>query len=155
MYFVVLAIFLVGFFFILRVIHSPFGQVLKAVRENEPRAVSLGYKAEQLQAHRLRALGRARRAGRGTKAIVFQLASLTDVHWSTSGEVILMMLLGGLGTVFGPMVGAVIVDRAGELPRPARRVGDRGPGRDLRGLRARLPPRASSASWSRVLHRPL
>jgi branched-chain amino acid transport system permease protein len=109
MYFVVLVIFLAGFLLIFRVIHSPFGQVLKAIRENEPRATSLGYRTEQykLMAFVLSA-ALAGLAG-GTKAIVFQLASLTDVHWSMSGEVVLMTLLGGLGTVFGPVVGAFII----------------------------------------------
>jgi branched-chain amino acid transport system permease protein len=109
MYYVVLAIFLGGFLLIYRAIHSPFGQVLKAVRENEPRALSLGYQADRykLIAFVLSA-GLSGLAG-GTKAIVFQLASLTDVHWTMSGEVVLMTLLGGLGTVFGPVVGAVIV----------------------------------------------
>ena len=109
LYFVVLAIFLVGFLAIFRAIHSPFGQVLKAIRENEPRAISLGYRAEQykLLAFVLSATF-AGLAG-ATKALVFQLASLTDVHWTMSGEVVLMTLLGGLGTVFGPVVGAFIV----------------------------------------------
>ncbi|PYO30703.1 MAG: branched-chain amino acid ABC transporter permease [Candidatus Rokuibacteriota bacterium] len=109
LYFVVLAIFVGGFLLIYRAIHSPFGQILKAIRENEPRAVSLGYKADQykLIAFVLSAL-LSGLAG-GTKAIVFQLASLTDVHWSMSGEVVLMTLLGGLGTVFGPVAGAFIV----------------------------------------------
>jgi branched-chain amino acid transport system permease protein len=109
MYYVVLAIFLGGFLLIYRTIHSPFGQVLKAVRENEPRALSLGYQADRykLIAFVLSA-GLSGLAG-GTKAIVFQLASLTDVHWTMSGEVVLMTLLGGLGTVFGPVLGAVIV----------------------------------------------
>jgi branched-chain amino acid transport system permease protein len=109
MYWVVLAVFLGGFLLIYRAIHSPFGQVLKAIRENEPRAISLGYKVDQykLLAFVLSA-GLAGLAG-GTKALVFQLASLTDVHWSMSGEVVLMTLLGGLGTVFGPVVGAFIV----------------------------------------------
>ena len=109
MYYVVLAVFLGGFLLIYRTIHSPFGQVLKAVRENEPRALSLGYEADRykLIAFVLSA-GLSGLAG-GTKAIVFQLASLTDVHWTMSGEVVLMTLLGGLGTVFGPVVGAVIV----------------------------------------------
>ena len=109
MYFVVLAIFTGGFLLIYRTIHSPFGQVLKAIRENEPRAVSLGYRAEQykLLAFVLSATF-AGLAG-ATKALVFQLASLTDVHWTMSGEVVLMTLLGGLGTVFGPVVGAFIV----------------------------------------------
>ena len=109
MYFVVLAIFLLGFFFILRVVHSPFGQVLKAVRENEPRAVSLGYKSDQYKLIAFVLSAAISGLAGGTKSIVFQLASLTDVHWATSGEVILMVLLGGLGTVFGPIVGAVII----------------------------------------------
>jgi branched-chain amino acid transport system permease protein len=109
MYWVVLAVFLGGFLVIYRTIHSPFGQVLKAIHENEPRAVSLGYKVDQykLLAFVLSA-GLAGLAG-ATKALVFQLASLTDVHWSMSGEVVLMTLLGGLGTVFGPVVGAFLV----------------------------------------------
>jgi len=109
LYFVVLVIFLAGFAVIHRAIHSPFGQVLKAIREHEPRAVSLGYKVDQykLLAFVLSA-ALAGLAG-GTKAIVFQLASLTDVHWTMSGEVVLMTLLGGLGTVFGPVAGAFVV----------------------------------------------
>ena len=109
MYFVVLGVFLLGFLVIYRAIHSPFGQVLKAVRENEPRAVSLGYKPEQYK--RLAFVLSATLSGLagGTKAIVFQLASLTDVHWTMSGEVVLMTLLGGLGTVFGPVVGAFVM----------------------------------------------
>jgi branched-chain amino acid transport system permease protein len=109
LYFVVLAVFLAGFLLIYRAIHSPFGQVLKAIRENEARAISLGYRAERykLLAFVLSATF-AGLAG-ATKALVFQLASLTDVHWTMSGEVVLMTLLGGLGTVFGPVVGAFIV----------------------------------------------
>ncbi len=108
-YVVVLAIFLAGFLLVYRTIHSPFGQVLKSIRENEPRALSLGYTTDhyRLLAFVLSA-GLAGLAG-ATKALVFQLASLTDVHWSMSGEVVLMTLLGGLGTVFGPVVGAFIV----------------------------------------------
>jgi branched-chain amino acid transport system permease protein len=109
MYFVVLAIFLAGFLVIYRVIHSPFGQVLKAIRENEPRAVSLGYTAERYKLLAFVLSGTLAGLAGGTKAIVFQLASLTDVHWTMSGEVVLMTLLGGLGTVFGPVVGALIV----------------------------------------------
>jgi len=109
LYWVVLAIFLFGFLVIYRTIHSPFGQVLKAIRENEPRAVSLGYEVDRykLLAFVLSA-ALAGLAG-ATKAILFQLATLTDVHWSMSGEVILMTLLNGLGTVFGPVVGAAII----------------------------------------------
>ena len=109
MYFTVFAIFMAGFVLIYRVIHSPFGQVLKAIRENEQRAISLGYDVNRykLLAYLLSAT-LAGLAG-ATKALVFQLASLTDVHWSMSGEVVLMTLLGGLGTVFGPVVGALII----------------------------------------------
>jgi branched-chain amino acid transport system permease protein len=108
MYYTVLAIFLIGFGIVYRTIHSPFGQVLKAIRENEPRAISLGYKVDQykLLAFTLSA-GLAGMAG-ATKAIVFQLASLTDVTWQMSGEVVLITLMGGVGTVFGPVVGAAI-----------------------------------------------
>ncbi len=109
MYFVVLAIFVGGFLLIYRIVNSPFGQVLKAIRENEPRAISLGYDADKykLIAFVLSA-GLSGLAG-ATKAIVFQLASLTDVHWSMSGEVVLMVLLGGMGTIFGPVVGAFAI----------------------------------------------
>ncbi len=109
MYVLVFVIFLGGFMLIHRVIHSPFGQVLKAIRENEPRAVSLGYDIDRykLLAFVLSA-ALAGLAG-GTKALVFQLASLTDVHWTMSGEVVLMTLVGGLGTVFGPVVGALVI----------------------------------------------
>ena len=109
LYFVVLAIFTAGFLFIYRIIHSPFGQVLKAIRENEPRAISLGYRTDhfKLVAFVLSA-GIAGLAG-ATKAIVFQLATLSDVHWTMSGEVVLMTLLGGMGTIFGPVVGAFVI----------------------------------------------
>ena len=109
MYFVVLAIFLGGFLLLYRTIHSPFGQVLKAIREHEPRAVSLGYSAERYKLVAFVLSATLSGLAGGTKAIVFQLASLTDVHWTMSGEVVLMTLLGGLGTVFGPVVGAFIV----------------------------------------------
>jgi branched-chain amino acid transport system permease protein len=108
MYFFVLAVFLVGFGIIHRAIHSPFGNVLKAIRENEPRAISLGYNTDQ---YKLLAFvlscALAGLAG-ATKSLVFQLASLTDVTWQMSGEVVLITLLGGLGTVLGPVVGAFI-----------------------------------------------
>jgi branched-chain amino acid transport system permease protein len=109
MYYVVLAIFLAAFLFIYRIVHSPFGQVLKAIRENEPRAISLGYDAEKYKL--LAFILSATLAGLAgaTKAIVFQLASLTDVHWTMSGEVVLMTLLGGMGTIFGPVVGAFTI----------------------------------------------
>jgi branched-chain amino acid transport system permease protein len=109
MYATVFVIFMAGFLVVYRVIHSPFGQVLKAIRENEQRAISLGYDVSRykLLAYVLSAT-LAGMAG-ATKALVFQLASLTDVHWSMSGEVVLMTLLGGLGTVFGPVVGAFVI----------------------------------------------
>jgi branched-chain amino acid transport system permease protein len=109
MYGVVLVIFLAGFLLIYRVVHSPFGQVLKAIRENESRAISLGYDTDRykLLAFVLSA-GLSGAAG-ATKSIVFQLASLTDVYWTMSGEVVLMTLLGGLGTIFGPVVGAAVI----------------------------------------------
>ena len=108
-YYVVLAIFLAGFLLIYRTIHSPFGQVLKAIRENEPRAISLGYDVERykLLAFVLSA-ALAGLAG-ATKSLVFQLASLTDVQWQMSGEAVLMSIIGGVGTVLGPVVGAAIV----------------------------------------------
>jgi branched-chain amino acid transport system permease protein len=109
MYYFVLAVFLAGFFLIYRTIHSPFGHVLRAIRENEPRAVSLGYDVGRykLTAFVISA-GLSGLAG-SLKALVLQFAALTDVHWHRSGEVVLMTLLGGMGTVMGPSVGAVMV----------------------------------------------
>ncbi|WP_374546569.1 branched-chain amino acid ABC transporter permease [Rhodoblastus sp.] len=109
LYYVVLAIFLFGLFAIYRIVHSPFGTVLKAIRENETRAISLGYRADQykLTAFVLSA-ALAGLAG-ATKAIVAQSATLTDVHWTMSGEVILMTLVGGMGTIVGPAIGALII----------------------------------------------
>ncbi len=109
MYYLVLAIFLGGFWVVYRAVNSPFGQVLKAIRENEPRAISLGYDVARykLMAFVLSA-ALAGLAG-STKCLVFQLSSLTDAHWFTSGEVVLMTLLGGMGNVFGPIVGAAMV----------------------------------------------
>ena len=109
MYGTVLVVFAAGFLVIFRTIHSPFGQVLKAIRENEPRAISLGYDTTRYKF--LAFLLSATLAGLAgaTKAIVFQLASLTDAHWSMSGEVVLITLLGGMGTVFGPVAGALVV----------------------------------------------
>jgi branched-chain amino acid transport system permease protein len=107
MYFFVLAIFLACFLLIYRIIHSPFGEVLKAIRENEPRTISLGYKTNRYKLVAFVLSATLAGVAGATKAIVFQLASLTDVHWSMSGEVVLMTLVGGLGTVFGPVVGAI------------------------------------------------
>jgi branched-chain amino acid transport system permease protein len=109
LYFVVLAIFLASFLLIYRIIHSPFGEVLKAIRENETRAVSLGYKPDHYKLIVFVLSAALSGLAGGTKGIVFQLATLTDVHWTMSGEVVLMTLLGGLGTVFGPVAGALII----------------------------------------------
>lgn len=108
-YWFVYAAFLGGFWLLHRAIHSPFGHVLRAIRENEPRAVSLGYDVARykLLAFVLSA-GVSGLAG-GLKAVVLQFASLSDVHWHRSGEVVLMTLLGGMGTVLGPSVGALLV----------------------------------------------
>lgn len=109
LYYLVVAIFAGSFWLIQRTIHSPFGQILKAIRENEPRAVSLGYDVAKykLLAFVLSA-GLAGLAG-ATKTLVFKFATLTDAHWHTSGEVVLMTLLGGMGTVFGPVVGSTVI----------------------------------------------
>jgi branched-chain amino acid transport system permease protein len=109
MYVVVAVIFLAGFLFIHRIINSPFGEVLKAIRENEQRAVSLGYKTERYKLVAFVLSATLAGLAGATKAIVLQLASLTDVNWPMSGEVILMTLVGGLGTIFGPVVGAFVI----------------------------------------------
>jgi branched-chain amino acid transport system permease protein len=109
MYYVVLAIMVATFALIVRIIHSPFGQVLKAVRENEPRATSLGYEVARykLLAFVLSA-ALAGLAG-SVKAVVLGFGTLSDVHWSMSGLVVLMTLVGGMGTLFGPVLGAIII----------------------------------------------
>ena len=109
MYGLVFVVFLAGFLLISRVIHSPFGQVLKAIRENEARAISLGYDTDRYKLAAFVLSATLAGLAGATKALVFQLASLTDVHWSMSGEVVLMTLLGGLGTIFGPVVGAAVI----------------------------------------------
>jgi branched-chain amino acid transport system permease protein len=109
LYYVVLAVFVAVFLFIIRVVHSPYGQVLKAIRENEPRAVSLGYDVDR---YKLLAFvlstGLAGLAG-SLKTIVLGFATLSDAHWSLSGEVVLMTLLGGMGTFAGPVLGAFTI----------------------------------------------
>ena len=109
LYYVVVAIFVAVFVAIIRIVHSPYGQVLKAIRENEPRAVSLGYDVDR---YKLLAFvlstALAGLAG-GLKTVVLGFASLSDVHWSMSGEVVLMTLLGGMGTLAGPVVGALTI----------------------------------------------
>ena len=109
MYALVLVIFLAGFLFIYRIIHSPFGEVLKAIRENETRAISLGYKTDRYKLVAFILSATLAGAAGATKAIVLQLASLTDVNWPMSGEVVLMTLVGGLGTIFGPVAGAFVI----------------------------------------------
>jgi len=109
MYWVVAAVFLGGFLMIHRIVHSPFGQVLTAIRENEPRATSLGYRTDDYKLMAFVLSATLAGVAGGTKALVFGIATLTDVHWSMSGEVVLMTLVGGMGTFYGPVVGALIV----------------------------------------------
>ena len=109
LYYVVLAGFLAGFLLIFRTINSPFGEVLKSIRENEQRAISLGYKTDQYKLLAFIVSGTIAGFAGSLKVFVAQNASLTDVHWSMSGEIVLMTLVGGLGTVFGPVVGAFII----------------------------------------------
>ena len=109
MYGFVLVIVLAAFFLIYRVINSPFGEVLKAIRENEQRAISLGYKTDRYKLVAFVLSATLAGLAGSLKALVFQLASLTDVHWTMSGEVVLITLVGGLGTIFGPVVGAFLI----------------------------------------------
>jgi len=109
LYYVVAMIFLAGFLLVYRIVHSPFGHVLAAIRENETRAISLGYSVDRYKLVVFVLSAALAGVAGATKAIVFQLASLTDVHWTMSGEVVLMTLIGGVGTIIGPFVGALIV----------------------------------------------
>ncbi len=109
MYWVTAAIFIGGFLLIHRIIHSPFGQVLKGIRENEPRATSLGYRTDDYKLIAFVLSCMLAGVAGGTKALVFGIATLTDVNYPMSGEVVLMTLLGGLGTVFGPVMGSVVL----------------------------------------------
>jgi branched-chain amino acid transport system permease protein len=109
LYYFVLLVFLFGFLVIYRTINSPFGEILKAIRENEPRAVSLGYRVDQYKLTAFVLSATLAGLAGATKAIFAQNASLTDVQFSTSGEVVLMTLLGGMGTIYGPVVGAFVV----------------------------------------------
>jgi branched-chain amino acid transport system permease protein len=109
MYWVTAAIFIGGFLLVHRIIHSPFGQVLKGIRENEPRATSLGYRTDDYKLIAFVLSCMIAGVSGGTKALVFGIATLTDVNSATSGEVVLTTLLGGLGTVFGPAAGALVV----------------------------------------------
>lgn len=109
LYFFVLAVTFGGILFLYRIVHSPFGQVLKAIRENEPRAISLGYNVDRYKLMVFVLSATFAGLAGATKSQVFQLASLTDAHWMMSGEVVLMTLLGGMGTIFGPLVGAAVI----------------------------------------------
>jgi branched-chain amino acid transport system permease protein len=109
MYWFVAAVFVICFLLIHRIVHSPFGQVLKAIRENEPRTTSLGYRTDDYKLVAFILSATIAGVAGGTKSLVFGIATLTDVHWSMSGEVLLMTLVGGLGTVFGPMIGAAVI----------------------------------------------
>jgi branched-chain amino acid transport system permease protein len=109
LYYVILAGFLAGFLLIYRIINSPFGEVLKSIRENEQRAISLGYKTDQYKLLAYILSGTLAGLAGSLKVFVSQNASLTDVHWNMSGEIVLMTLVGGLGTVFGPVVGAFVI----------------------------------------------
>lgn len=121
LYYVVLGIFLIGFFIIYRTVHSPFGQVLKAIRENEPRAVSLGYDVENFKLLALVLSAAIAGLAGSAKTLVFVSATLTDATWQMSGLVVLMTLVGGLGTMLGPIVGALIIitleNKVGEFGR--------------------------------------
>jgi len=122
MYFVVLAVFVAVVLFIRRIVHSPYGQVLKAIRENEPRAVSLGYDVDKYKLLAFVLSTAIAGLAGAMKSIVLGFASLSDAHWSVSGEVVLMTLLGGMGTFAGPVIGAFTIiglqnllsDRVGE-----------------------------------------
>ena len=122
MYFVVLAIFVAVFLFVRRIVHSPYGQVLKAIRENEPRAISLGYDVDRYKQLAFVLSTALAGLGGSLKTLVLGFATLSDAHWSLSGEVVLMTLLGGMGTFAGPVLGAftiiglqnMLADRVGE-----------------------------------------
>jgi branched-chain amino acid transport system permease protein len=109
LYYVILVGFLIGFLIIFRTINSPFGEVLKAIRENEPRAISLGYKTDQYKLLAFILSGVLAGFAGSLKVFVAQNASLTDVHWTMSGEVVLITLVGGLATLYGPVVGAFVI----------------------------------------------
>jgi branched-chain amino acid transport system permease protein len=109
LYYFVLVSFIAGFLLIYRTINSPFGEVLKAIRENEPRAISLGYRTDRYKLLAYIISGALAGLAGSLKVFVAQNASLTDVHWSMSGEIVLMTLVGGLGTLFGPVLGAFVI----------------------------------------------
>lgn len=109
MYLTVVAIFIAGFLLIYRIINSPFGEILKSIRENEAKATSLGYKPDHYKLSAFVISAAISGIAGGTNALVFQVASLTDVHWTMSGEVILIVLVGGVGTLLGPVAGALTI----------------------------------------------
>jgi branched-chain amino acid transport system permease protein len=109
LYYFVLGIFLLGYAILHRIIHSPFGQIMKAIRENEPRAISLGYRVNQYRLVVFVISATLAGVAGGTKTIVFQLATLSDVGWHISGLVVLMAIVGGIGTKLGPIVGAFLI----------------------------------------------
>jgi branched-chain amino acid transport system permease protein len=109
LYYIVLAVFVAVFLAIIRIVHSPYGQVLKAIRENEPRAISLGYDVDRYKLLAFVLSTAIAGLAGSIKTLVLGFATLSDVHWSLSGEVVLMTLLGGLGTFAGPVVGAAII----------------------------------------------
>jgi branched-chain amino acid transport system permease protein len=109
MYYFVFVVFMIGFAIVYRAIHSPYGQILKAIRDNETRATSLGYDVDRYKLIAFVISASLAGLAGSTKALVFQLASLADVHWHTSGQVVLMTIMGGLGTILGPVVGAMTI----------------------------------------------
>ncbi len=109
MYYFALVVFVIAFFLIKRIVSSPFGQVLKSIRENEPRAISLGYDVNQYKLIAFTLSAGLAGLGGGLKSLVLQLASLSDVFWHTSGEAVLMTILGGIGTLWGPVAGAAVI----------------------------------------------
>ena len=109
LYYFVLAIFIAGFALIVRTIHSPFGQVLKAIKENEPRAISLGYDVNKYKLMAIVLSASLAALAGATKTLVLGFETLTDVYWGMSGLVVLMTLVGGMGTMAGPILGAVLI----------------------------------------------
>ena len=109
MYYFVLAVFVIGLLIIWRFVNSPFGMILKSIRENEQRAISLGYSVSRYKLGAFVMSAALAGLAGGVKALIFQFATLTDVSWQMSGEVILMTLLGGVGTFLGPLIGAALV----------------------------------------------
>ncbi len=140
MYYFVLAVFIIGVLIIWRFINSPFGMILKSIRENEQRAISLGYSVARYKLGAFVMSAALAGLAGAVKALVFQFATLTDVAWQMSGEVILMTLLGGIGTLIGPFRRR-LRGNAGKLSRDLGIPGDHHHRHCLHGLRPALPPR--------------